>query len=101
MVPPMPYFVALSVSFILLCLYEAWMVLLLNMIALFSFLFRLWYCSADDAIVVIENTTPYFFDNGRVPIKEAAKNSGRSKCSPPVFSGTMTTLSLSLCPFGL
>jgi multidrug efflux pump len=44
----------------------------------------------DDAIVVIENTHR-IFDNGKVPIKEAAKMAA-GEVFLPVFSGTMTTL---------
>ena len=61
----------------------------LNMIVLFSFLLALGIV-VDDAIVVIENTHR-IFDNGRVPIKEAAKIAA-GEVFLPVFSGTMTTL---------
>ncbi|QQL51382.1 efflux RND transporter permease subunit [Mucilaginibacter ginkgonis] len=61
----------------------------LNMIVLFSFLLALGIV-VDDAIVVIENTHR-IFDNGRVPIKEAAKMAA-GEVFLPVFSGTMTTL---------
>ncbi len=61
----------------------------LNMIVLFSFLLALGIV-VDDAIVVIENTHR-IFDNGKVPIKQAAKNAA-GEVFLPVFSGTMTTL---------
>lgn len=61
----------------------------LNMIVLFSFLLALGIV-VDDAIVVIENTHR-IFDNGKVPIKEAAKLAA-GEVFLPVFSGTMTTL---------
>ena len=61
----------------------------LNMIVLFSFLLALGIV-VDDAIVVIENTHR-IFDNGKVPIKEAAKQAA-GEVFLPVFSGTMTTL---------
>ncbi|MGI4749619.1 MAG: efflux RND transporter permease subunit [Janthinobacterium lividum] len=61
----------------------------LNMIVLFSFLLALGIV-VDDAIVVIENTHR-IFDNGKVPIKEAAKIAA-GEVFLPVFSGTMTTL---------
>ncbi|MCC6722489.1 MAG: efflux RND transporter permease subunit [Bacteroidia bacterium] len=61
----------------------------LNMIVLFSFLLALGIV-VDDAIVVIENTHR-IFDNGRVPIKEAAKKA-TGEVFIPVLSGTLTTL---------
>ncbi|HEX8546309.1 MAG TPA: efflux RND transporter permease subunit, partial [Cytophagaceae bacterium] len=61
----------------------------LNMIVLFSFLLALGIV-VDDAIVVIENTHRVF-DNGKVPIKQAAKQAA-GEIFLPVFSGTMTTL---------
>ncbi|GAB3934963.1 efflux RND transporter permease subunit [Mucilaginibacter myungsuensis] len=61
----------------------------LNMIVLFSFLLALGIV-VDDAIVVIENTHR-IFDNGKVPIKEAAKMAA-GEVFLPVLSGTMTTL---------
>ena len=61
----------------------------LNMIVLFSFLLALGIV-VDDAIVVIENTHR-IFDNGKIPIKEAAKRAA-GEVFLPVFSGTMTTL---------
>lgn len=61
----------------------------LNMIVLFSFLLALGIV-VDDAIVVIENTHR-IFDNGRVPIKDAAKYA-TGEVFLPVLSGTLTTL---------
>ncbi|NCD72183.1 efflux RND transporter permease subunit [Mucilaginibacter agri] len=61
----------------------------LNMIVLFSFLLALGIV-VDDAIVVIENTHR-IFNNGAVPIKQAAKMAA-GEVFLPVFSGTMTTL---------
>jgi multidrug efflux pump len=61
----------------------------LNMIVLFSFLLALGIV-VDDAIVVIENTHR-IFDNGRVPIKSAAKMA-TGEVFLPVLSGTVTTL---------
>jgi multidrug efflux pump len=61
----------------------------LNMIVLFSFLLALGIV-VDDAIVVIENTHR-IFNNGAVPIKQAAKIAA-GEVFLPVFSGTMTTL---------
>ena len=61
----------------------------LNMIVLFSFLLALGIV-VDDAIVVIENTHR-IFNNGKVPIKQAAKMAA-GEVFMPVFSGTMTTL---------
>jgi len=85
------FFVALSVP---LSCFIAFLVMpaigfTLNMIVLFSFLLALGIV-VDDAIVVIENTHR-IFDNGRVPIKEAAKMAA-GEVFLPVFSGTMTTL---------
>jgi len=85
------FFVALSVP---LSCFVAFLVMpaigfTLNMIVLFSFLLALGIV-VDDAIVVIENTHR-IFDNGRVPIKEAAKMAA-GEVFLPVFSGTMTTL---------
>jgi multidrug efflux pump len=84
-------FVALSVP---LSCFIAFMIMpaigfTLNMIVLFSFLLALGIV-VDDAIVVIENTHR-IFDNGKVPIKEAAKMAA-GEVFLPVFSGTMTTL---------
>ncbi|TAF83723.1 MAG: efflux RND transporter permease subunit, partial [Sphingobacteriales bacterium] len=61
----------------------------MNMIVLFSFLLALGIV-VDDAVVVIENTHR-IFDNGKVPIKQAAKMAA-GEVFLPVFSGTMTTL---------
>lgn len=61
----------------------------LNMIVLFSFLLALGIV-VDDAIVVIENTHRVF-DNGKVPIKQAAKQA-TGEVFLPVLSGTLTTL---------
>ena len=61
----------------------------LNMIVLFSFLLALGIV-VDDAIVVIENTHR-IFDNGKVPIKDAAR-SATAEIFLPVLSGTATTL---------
>lgn len=61
----------------------------LNMIVLFSLLLALGIV-VDDAIVVIENTHR-IFDNGKVPIKKAAKIAA-GEVFMPVLSGTLTTL---------
>ena len=61
----------------------------LNMIVLFSFLLALGII-VDDAIVVIENTHR-IYDNGKVPIKTAAK-SATGEVFLPVLTGTLTTL---------
>ncbi|MXV51198.1 MMPL family transporter [Pedobacter sp. HMF7647] len=61
----------------------------LNMIVLFSFLLALGIV-VDDAIVVIENTHR-IFNNGKVPIKKAAKMAA-GEVFMPVLSGTATTL---------
>jgi multidrug efflux pump len=61
----------------------------LNMIVLFAFLLALGIV-VDDAIVVIENTHR-IFDNGKVPIKKAAKIAA-GEIFLPVLSGTLTTL---------
>lgn len=61
----------------------------LNMIVLFAFLLALGIV-VDDAIVVIENTHR-IYENGKVPIKQAAKQAA-GEVFLPVFSGTMTTL---------
>jgi multidrug efflux pump subunit AcrB len=84
-------FVALSVP---LSCFVAFLVMpaigfTLNMIVLFSFLLALGIV-VDDAIVVIENTHR-IFNNGAVPIKQAAKMAA-GEVFLPVFSGTMTTL---------
>ena len=84
-------FVALSVplSCFIAFLILPWIGFTLNMIVLFSFLLALGIV-VDDAIVVIENTHR-IFNNGKVPIKEAAKMAA-GEVFLPVFSGTMTTL---------
>ncbi len=61
----------------------------MNMMVLFSFLLGLGIV-VDDAIVVIENTHR-IFDNGKVPIKQAAKIAA-GEVFIPVLSGTLTTL---------
>jgi len=84
-------FVAMSVP---LSMFIAFMVMdgagfTLNMIVLFGFLLALGIV-VDDAIVVIENTHRVF-DNGKVPIKQAAKMAA-GEVFLPVLSGTLTTL---------
>jgi multidrug efflux pump len=61
----------------------------LNLMTLFSFLLALGIV-VDDAIVVIENTHR-IFDNGKVPIRKAAKIAA-GEVFMPVFSGTMVVL---------
>lgn len=61
----------------------------MNVIVLFAFLLGLGIV-VDDAIVVIENTHR-IFNNGKVPIKIAAKNAA-GEVFLPVLAGTMTTL---------
>ncbi len=61
----------------------------LNMIVLFAFLLALGIV-VDDAIVMIENTHR-IFNNGKVPIKKAAKMAA-GEIFLPVLSGTLTTL---------
>jgi multidrug efflux pump len=61
----------------------------LNMMTLFSFLLALGIV-VDDAIVVIENTHRVF-DNGKVPIRKAAKIAA-GEVFLPVLSGTMVVL---------
>ncbi len=61
----------------------------LNMIVLFSFLLALGIV-VDDAIVVIENTHR-IYDNGKMPIKDAAKFA-TGEVFLPVLTGTITTL---------
>lgn len=61
----------------------------LNFVVLFAFLLALGVV-VDDAIVVIENTHR-IFDNGKVPIKTAAK-AAAGEVFVPVLSGTATTL---------
>jgi multidrug efflux pump subunit AcrB len=84
-------FVGLSVP---LSMFIAFMILpgidfSLNMIVLFAFLLGLGIV-VDDAIVVIENTHR-IYDNGKVPIKTAAKRAA-GEIFLPVLSGTATTL---------
>ncbi len=61
----------------------------MNMIVLFSILLALGIV-VDDAIVVIENTHR-IFENGKKPIKQAAKEAA-GEVFLPVLSGTLTTL---------
>lgn len=61
----------------------------LNFIVLFSFILALGIV-VDDAIVVIENTHR-IFENGKVPIKRAAKIAA-GEVFLPVLSGTLVTL---------
>ena len=61
----------------------------MNMVVLFSFLLALGIV-VDDAIVVIENTHR-IYDNGKMPIKRAAKMA-TGEVFLPVLSGTATTL---------
>jgi multidrug efflux pump subunit AcrB len=84
-------FVALSVplSCALAFLFMPMLGFTLNMVVLFSFLLALGIV-VDDAIVVIENTHR-IFDNGKVPIKQAAKGA-TGEVFLPVLSGTLTTL---------
>ncbi len=61
----------------------------MNMVVLFSFLLALGIV-VDDAIVVIENTHR-IFDNGKMPIAQAAKYA-TGEVFLPVLAGTATTL---------
>ncbi len=84
-------FVAMSVP---LSMFVAFMIMptygfTLNVIVLFGFLLALGIV-VDDAIVVIENTHR-IFDNGKVPIKKAAKMAA-GEVFLPVLSGTLTSL---------
>lgn len=84
-------FVGLSVP---LSMFIAFLVLpgigfTMNMIVLFAFLLGLGIV-VDDAIVVIENTHR-IFDDGKMPIKLAAKKAA-GEVFLPVLSGTATTL---------
>ncbi len=84
-------FVAMSVP---LSMFIAFMIMpsygfTLNVIVLFGFLLALGIV-VDDAIVVIENTHR-IFDNGKVPIKKAAKMAA-GEVFLPVLSGTLTSL---------
>lgn len=85
------FFVALSVP---LSVFIAFLVMpgigfTMNMIVLFSLLLALGIV-VDDAIVVIENTHR-IYDNGKVPIVQAAKTAA-GEVFLPVLSGTATTL---------
>ncbi|HYG39680.1 MAG TPA: efflux RND transporter permease subunit [Cytophagales bacterium] len=84
-------FVALSVP---LSMFIAFIVMsgfgfTMNMMVLFSLLLALGIV-VDDAIVVIENTHR-IYDNGKVPIRIAAKRAA-GEVFLPVLSGTLTTL---------
>jgi multidrug efflux pump len=84
-------FVGLSVpisSFIAFLVFPA-IDFTLNMMTLFSFLLALGIV-VDDAIVVIENTHRVF-DNGKVPIRKAAKIAA-GEVFLPVFTGTLVVL---------
>ncbi|MEO8470736.1 MAG: efflux RND transporter permease subunit [Chryseolinea sp.] len=85
-------FVALSVpisSFIAFIVIDSVFGFTLNMMTLFSFLLALGIV-VDDAIVVIENTHR-IYDNGKVPIKQAAKIAA-GEVFMPVLSGTLVVL---------
>lgn len=85
------FFVALSVpisSFIAFLVFPM-IGFTLNMMTLFSFLLALGIV-VDDAIVVIENTHRVF-DNGKVPIRKAAKIAA-GEVFLPVLSGTLVVL---------
>src|SRR6187431_2650653 len=84
-------FVALSVpisSFIAFIVINAFG-FTLNMMVLFSLLLALGIV-VDDAIVVIENTHR-IYNNGKIPIRVAAKRAA-GEVFLPVLSGTLTTL---------
>lgn len=84
-------FVAMSVplsSFIAFLVFPA-LGFSFNMMTLFSFLLALGIV-VDDAIVVIENTHRVF-DNGKVPIRKAAKVAA-GEVFLPVLSGTLVVL---------
>ncbi len=84
-------FVAMSVpisSFIAFLVFPA-LGFTLNLMTLFSFLLALGIV-VDDAIVVIENTHRVF-DNGKVPIRKAAKIAA-GEVFLPVLSGTLVVL---------
>ena len=85
------FFVALSVPLSCFIAFLVFPVIgfSLNMIVLFAFLLALGIV-VDDAIVVVENTHR-IFDNGKVPIKIAAKQAA-GEVFLPVLSGTLTTL---------
>ncbi len=85
-------FVGLSVpisSFIAFIVIDQFFGYTLNMMTLFSFLLALGIV-VDDAIVVIENTHR-IYDNGKVPIKKAAKVAA-GEVFLPVLSGTLVVL---------
>ncbi|MBS1950036.1 MAG: RND efflux system, inner membrane transporter [Cytophagales bacterium] len=85
------FFVAMSVpisSFIAFLVFPT-LGYTFNMMTLFSFLLALGIV-VDDAIVVIENTHRVF-DNGKVPIRKAAKIAA-GEVFLPVLSGTMVVL---------
>lgn len=85
-------FVGLSVpisSFIAFIVIDQFFGYTLNMMTLFSFLLALGIV-VDDAIVVIENTHR-IYDNGKVPIKKAAKVAA-GEVFMPVLSGTLVVL---------
>ncbi|HTF16874.1 MAG TPA: efflux RND transporter permease subunit [Chryseolinea sp.] len=85
-------FVALSVpisSFIAFIVIDTVFGFTLNMMTLFSFLLALGIV-VDDAIVVIENTHR-IYDNGKVPIKKAAKIAA-GEVFLPVLTGTLVVL---------
>lgn len=85
-------FVGLSVpisSFIAFIVIDSVFGFTLNMMTLFSFLLALGIV-VDDAIVVIENTHR-IYDNGKVPIKKAAKVAA-GEVFLPVLTGTLVVL---------
>lgn len=84
-------FVALSVplSMAMAFIFLDGMDFTLNMIVLFAFLLALGIV-VDDAIVVVENTHR-IYNNGEVPIMQAAKQAC-GEVFVPVLSGTLTTL---------
>jgi multidrug efflux pump len=85
-------FVGLSVpisSFIAFIVIDQFFGFTLNMMTLFSFLLALGIV-VDDAIVVIENTHR-IYDNGKVPIKKAAKVAA-GEVFLPVLTGTLVVL---------
>ena len=85
-------FVALSVpisSFIAFIVIDSVFGFTLNMMTLFSFLLALGIV-VDDAIVVIENTHR-IYDNGKVPIRKAAKIAA-GEVFLPVLTGTLVVL---------
>jgi multidrug efflux pump subunit AcrB len=84
-------FVALSVplSMFIAFIIMSMMGFTMNMMVLFSLLLALGIV-VDDAIVVIENTHR-IYNNGKVPIRVAAKKAA-GEVFLPVLSGTLTTL---------